>query len=144
MATPYRSTCTINGTSFDCVSVSIAVQTAKDQNSMPLMSTMTVSVDCLVDFHDDNNVPYSTLSTVFALAQKPKTGNYVPVKIEFWKDEEKQTALCSYNFQGWVSSFHTFNPTQQSSIPNSFNHVWLLTIQPALNSQNYAQLSMSN
>jgi hypothetical protein len=144
MATPYRSTCTVDGTSFDCVSVSVALQTAKDQNSMPLMTSMKVSIDCLVDFHDDNNVPYSTLTQVFALAQKPKTGNYVPIKIVFWKDEEKQDALCSYTFQGWVSNFHTFNPAQQTSVPNGFNHMWLLTLQPALNTQNYAQLSMSN
>ena len=91
MATPYRSTCTVDGTSFDCVSVSVALQTAKDQNSMPLMTSMKVGIDCLVDFHDDNNVPYSTLKQVFALAQGPKPGNYVPIKIVFWKDEEKHT-----------------------------------------------------
>lgn len=144
MATPYRSTCTIAGTSFDCVSISVELATAKDQNSLPLMSSMQVSVDCLIDFHDDGNVPYSTLQQVFSLAQKPKTGSYVEMKVEYWKDETKSTALCSYNFQGWVSSFKTYNPPGQTASPNGFNHMWLLTLEPSMNSQNYTQLSMGN
>ena len=144
MPTPTRSTCTFNGTAFNCVSISVALQTAKDQNSMPLMSSMTVSVDCLVDFTDDNNVPNSLLREVFALGQKPNTDNYVPIKIVFWKDQATGAALCSYNFQGWVSSFQTFNPAQQTNVPNPFNHMWLLKLQPALNTEHYAQMSMTN
>jgi hypothetical protein len=35
MATPYRSTCTIDGQKFNCLSISVAFSTAKDRSGMP-------------------------------------------------------------------------------------------------------------
>jgi hypothetical protein len=144
MANPYRSTCTISGESFDCVSIRTSISTQPDQNSMPLMSSMQTDIECLIDFHDDTNVPNTVLRTIFNLAAQPKTGQYLDIKLEYWQDETRETALCSYSFKGWISSFRAYNPNGQEKSPNAFNHAWILALQPALNTQNYKLLSMGN
>jgi hypothetical protein len=27
------------------------------------------------------------------------------IKIEFWKDESQEEAICTYQFKGWISNF---------------------------------------
>jgi len=146
-ATPYRSTCTIDGSKFDCVSVSVAFSTEKDRAGMPQMGSLKTSIRCLVDFHDDQNVPYSTLSKLFDMANVVTRDKVKDMKIEFWKDESHQDALCSYNFKGWISNFQTFNPPQSlngNGGSNAINHLLVLTLEPSLNQQNYADIRISN
>jgi len=148
-ATPYRSTCTIDGTKFDCVSISVAFSTEKDRAGMPQMGSLQTSIRCLVDFHDDRNVPYSTLSKLFDLAKVVTRDKVKDMKIEFWKDESHQDALCSYNFKGWISNFHTLNPPQSlngngNRNGDALNHLLVLTLEPSLNQQNFADIRMSN
>ena len=72
------------------------------------------------------------------------------IKLEYWKDDSHQDALCSYKFKGWVSGFHTSNPsggdgglTGGDSNPN-LNHMLVLSLEPALNQQNFKEVSLSN
>ncbi len=147
--TPYRSTCTIDGTKFDCVSISVAFSTERDRAGMPQMGSLKTSIRCLVDFHDDQNIPYSALSKMFELANVVTRDKVKDMKVEFWKDESHQDALCSYNFKGWISNFQTFNPVQSSNgngngNSNVVNHLLVLTLEPSLNQQNFADIKMSN
>jgi hypothetical protein len=145
-ATPYRSTCTIDGTKFDCVSISVAFSTEKDRAGMPQMGSLTTSIRCLVDFHDSDNVPYSTLNKLFDMANVVTRDKIKDMKIEFWKDDSKQDALCSYSFKGWISNFHTSNPMIQDGRNGNqgLNHMLLLTLEPALNQQNFKEINISN
>jgi hypothetical protein len=145
-ATPYRSTCTIDGTKFDCVSISVAFATEKDRAGMPQMGSLKTSIRCLVDFHDSDNVPYSTLNKLFNMANVVTRDKIKDMKIEFWKDDSKQDALCSYSFKGWISNFHTSNPmTRNGGNGNrGLNHMLILTLEPALNQQNFKEISISN
>ena len=146
-AAPYRSTCTIDGTKFDCVSISVAFETDKDRAGMPQMGSLKTSIRCLVDFHDSQNVPYSTLNKLFDMANVVTRDKIKSMKIEFWKDDSRQDALCSYNFKGWISNFQTFNPVLDgSSNGNSpgINHMLVLMLEPALNQQNFKEISISN
>lgn len=146
-ATPYRSTCTIDGTKFDCVSISVAFKTDKDRAGMPQMGSLKTSIRCVVDFHDSENVPYSTLSKLFDLANVVTRDKIKSMKVEFWKDDSRQDALCSYNFKGWISNFQTFNPVLNGSSNGNnpgVNHMLVLTLEPALNQQNFKEISISN
>ena len=40
MAAPYRSSCTIDGQKFDCLSISVAFSTDKDRSGMPQMGSL--------------------------------------------------------------------------------------------------------
>lgn len=142
-ATPYRSTCTIDGQKFDCVSISVAFATEKDRAGMPQMGSLKTSIRCLIDFHDDQNLPYSTLSKLFDLANVVTRDKVKDMKVEFWKDENHQDALCSYNFKGWISNFHTCNPVSGNG-QNALNHMLVLTLEPALNQQNFKEIKISN
>jgi len=152
MATiPHRSSCTIDGSRFDCVSISVVFSTERDRAGMPQMGSLKTNIRCLVDFHDNQNVPYSTLSKLFGLANVVTQDKVKDVKIEFWKDENHRDALCSYKFKGWISNFHTVNPPQSldhaqngKGKSKAVNHLLVLTLEPSLNQENYADIMMGN
>jgi hypothetical protein len=147
--TPYRSTCTIDGNKFDCLSISVAFQTDKDRSGMPQMGSLQTTIRAYVDFHDDQNMPFSTMNNLFNLANVVTRDKVKSVKLEFWKDETHQDALCSYSFNGWISGFHTINPYQSDAATedtghNGVNHVLVLDLEAALNQQNFQDITLSN
>lgn len=153
MAAPYRSTVTIDGNKFDAASTSVAISTLTDRAGMPEMGSLTAAIRVWVDFHDDKNMPNGTLTKLFGLANVVSRDKIKDMKIEFWQDDSKQNALCSYKFKGWISRFETANPMPTTS-PQSggsdtspystINHLLVLDLQPALNQQNFSDLSMGN
>jgi hypothetical protein len=147
MAAPYRSTVTVDGTKFDAVSVVVAFQTEKDRAGMPQMGSLHTDIRVWVDFHDDTNLPHGALKKLFDLSNVVTRDKIKDIKIEFWKDDSHQDALCSYSFKGWISSFHTSNPGTGSSPgaqDSKINHLLVLDLEPALNQQNFKDISMSN
>lgn len=161
MAAPYRCTVTIDGTKFDAVSSSIKFGTDKDKAGMPQMGTLTTEVRVWADFHDDQNIPFSAVKKFFDLANVVTRDKIKDIKIEFWKDDSHQDALCSYSFKGWVSRFETSNPSEatrglnlstgrksdskafQGIAPN-LNHELVLDLEPVLNQENFTDIKMSN
>ncbi|HEY6370015.1 MAG TPA: hypothetical protein VIX37_05510 [Candidatus Sulfotelmatobacter sp.] len=144
MASPYRSTVTIDGTKFNAVSTMVAFQTDKDRAGMPQMGSLHTSIKVWVDFHDDTNLPHSALKKLFDLANVVTRDKIKDMKIEFWKDDSQQDALCSYKFKGWISGFHTCNPDAAKNGSASVNHLLELDLEPAMNQQNFKEVSMSN
>lgn len=141
-ASPYRSTVTIDGTKINAVSTVVSFQTEKDRAGMPQMGSLHTNIRVWVDFHDDTNLPHSSLKKLFDLANVVTRDKVKDMKIEFWKDDSQQDALCSYSFKGWISAFHTCNPghTDDSGV----NHLLVLDLEPSLNQQNFKDVSMSN
>jgi hypothetical protein len=146
-ASPYRSTVTVDGNKFDAVSVAVVFHTDKDRAGMPQMGSLQTDIRVWVDFHDDTNLPHSNLKKLFELANVATRDKVKDMKIEFWKDDSHQDALCSYSFKGWISGFHTCNPATGSSsgmADDNINHLLVLDLEPALNQQNFKDVSMSN
>jgi hypothetical protein len=148
MASPSRTTVTIDGTKFDAVSVLVAFQTEKDRAGMPQMGSLQTDIRVWVDFHDDTNLPHGSLKKLFDLANVVTRDKVKDMKIEFWKDDAHQDALCSYSFKGWLSGYHTCNPGNGSVEGGgdlaSVNHLLVLNLEPSLNQQNFKDISMSN
>ncbi len=149
MAAPYRSTCTIDGNKFDCLSVSVAFTTDKDRAGMPQMGSLATSIRAYVDFHDDTNIPYSTMSNLFNLANVVTRDKVKPIKLEFWKDDTHADALASYSFNGWISGFHTLNPYQSDEQLSGedhagVNHILVLDLEASMNQQNFRDITLSN
>ena len=152
MATPYRSTVTIDGKKFDAVSTQVVFNTLKDRAGMPEMGSLSTSIRVWVDFHDDVNMPNGTLKGLFELANVVTREKIKDMKVEFWKDDSKQDALCSYAFKGWISRFETTNlmadaaPQSTGSIQHhsTVNHLLVMDLEPALNQQNFKEITMSN
>jgi hypothetical protein len=139
-ASPCRSTVSVDGTKFDAVSVVVAFRTDKDHAGMPQMGSLQTNIRVWVDFHDDTNLPHASLKKLFDLANVVTREKVKDVKIEMWKDDSRQDALCSYSFKGWVSGFQTYNPADA----NGPNHLLVLDLEPALNQQNFKDMQMSN
>lgn len=137
MARPSITTVTIDGNKFDAVSSNIALSTVSDTSGMPTMGTLSCSIQVTVDMHDDTNLPYSVLQGLFDLANVVTKDKIKDIKIEFWKDDAKQDALCTYSFKGWINHFSTGSG-------DGANHTLALSLQPALDKQNFVDLRMSN
>ena len=148
-AQPYRSTCTIDGNKFDAVEACVAFETAKDRAGMPQMGSLSTNIYVVVDFHDDKNMPFSTLSKLFNLANVVTRDKVKDIKIEFWKDDAHSDALACYKFKGWISHFRTLNPsggdksTSATEAP-PLNHMMILYLEPAMNQQNFQEIALSN
>jgi len=151
--TPYRCTVTIDGTKFNAVATSVRFTTEKDRAGMAQMGSLRTSIRVWGDFHDDQNLPHSALKKFFDLANVVTRDKIKDMKIEFWKDDSHQDALCSYSFKGWVSRFETSNPHLVSSgdgdgdhpaAPDNLNHMLVLDLEPALNQANFKEITMSN
>ena len=159
MAAPYRCTVTIDGTKFDAVSTSVTFGTEKDKTGMPQMGSLTTEIRVWADFHDHTNLPFSAVSKFFTMANVVTRDKIKDIKIEFWRDDSHQDALCSYGFKGWVSRFETSNGNEftkgmnlggveddkafQGLVPE-LNHLLVLDLEPVLNQENFADVKMSN
>jgi hypothetical protein len=153
MSNQLKSTVTVSGVKFDALASSVRFATLKDRAGMPEMGTLSTAIRVYVDFHDDTNLPYSTLQQLFNLANVVTRDKVVDMKVEYWKDDAKRDALCSYKFKGWISRFETGNPVPNAatdgtvasagSFPN-INHLLTLDLEPAMNQQNFKDISMGN
>lgn len=149
MANPQRSTCTIDGNKFDCLSISVAFSTDKDRAGMPQMGSLATNIRVYVDFHDDTNMTFSTMKSLFDLSNVVTKDKVKPIKLEFWKDDSHQDALASYNFNGWVSGFHTLNPYQDDKHLEGVdhagvNHILVLDLEAEMNQQNFRDINLTN
>jgi len=152
-AAPYRCTVTIDGTKFNAVSSSVRFTTEKDRAGMAQMGSLRTSIRVWGDFHDEQNLPNSTLKKFFDLANVVTRDKIKAIKIEFWKDDAHQDALCTYSFNGWISHFETSNPhtlangdinEDHPAPPDNLNHMLVLDLEPALNQANFKEITMSN
>lgn len=158
MATPNRTTVTIDGTQFDAVSTSVKFTTNKDRSGVAQMGSLATGIRVWADLHDSQNLPFSSVQKFFNMANVVTRDKIKSMKIEFWKDDSKQDALCSYNFNGWIRRFETSNPldfltqSQPTSVEDmlangaapALNHMLILDLEPALNQQNFQDVRMSN
>ena len=138
MATPAVTTITIDGQKFNALSASFSLATASDQSGMPQMGSLSCGIDIVVDIHDNSNLPFATLKKLFEMANVVTKDKIKDIKIEFWQDEGRQDVICSYAFKGWISHWHT------SSGGGSASHILSMSLQPAINSQNFSELRISN
>jgi hypothetical protein len=152
MSSPLRSTITVDGNKFDALASSVRFATLKDRAGMPEMGTLSTAIKVYVDFHDDTNMPHGTLQHLFTLANVVTRDKIVDMKIEYWKDDAKKDALCSYKFKGWISRFETGNPLPTTnpdgntdpSVSSTVNHLLTLELEPAMNQQNFKEITMGN
>ncbi len=59
------------------------------------------------------------------------------MKVEFWKDDTQQDALCTYTFQGWIAHFGTTSG-------GGANHTLALSLRPALDPKQYIHVKLGN
>ena len=144
MSTPNRCTVTIDGTKIPAVSATVTASTPKDSSGMPQMGGMQTNITVMVDMHDDNAVPNSTLQKLFTLANVATRDKIKDMKIEYWKDDSMQDALASWSFKGWISRFQTSNPVATTQNGGGLNHILIMDLEPANNSQNIKDLKFGN
>ena len=138
MANPASvTTVTIGDYKFNASSTQFGIATHNDDLGMPVMGSLRFVVDVTVDIHDTSAVPFTTLSGLLDLANVVTRDKIKPIKIEYWKDEQRQDVICTYVFTGWISSFTTTSAA-------GANHELHLHLQPSLNAKSFSDLVMGN
>jgi len=158
-SSPYRCTVTLDGVKFNAVSSTIKFHSERDRAGMPQMGSLQTTIRVVADFHDDLNLPFSAVKKFFDLANVVTRDKIKDIKIEFWKDDKHEEALCGYAFKGWVSRFETSNPhplgnltgTGEEALVNdptlayqNLNHVMVLDLEPTLNQESFKEIKMIN
>jgi hypothetical protein len=158
VATPNRTTVTIDGTKFNAVTTSVKFSTEKDRSGVAQMGSLATRIRVWADLHDDTNLPFSSVKKFFDMANVVTRDKIKSIKIEFWKDESQQDALCTYSFNGWIRRFETSNPldflpsaqvtSTEAALADGaapdLNHMMVLDLEPAMNQQNFQDIKMSN
>ena len=92
---PSNATVTVNGNKFDAFSAHMGVETIADHTGMPLMGAPQYTIDCAVNMHDTQNLPFGTLNSLYQLANLVTKDKIVDIRVEFWADESQQDAICT-------------------------------------------------
>ena len=137
MAKPSISTVTIDGDTFQALTTHIGFTTSHGSVGMPQMGQIFCAIEVTVDMHDTENMPYATLQKLFNLASTVSQESIKDIKISFWQDETQQDAICTYSFQGWISNY-------ANSSGGGANHTLQLSLQPALDSRQFINVTMGN
>jgi hypothetical protein len=82
-------------------------------------------------------MPFSTLKALFEMANIVTKDKIKDIKIEFWRDENKQDAVCVFSFRGWIHHFNISSAGEE-------NHTLALSIEPALAKHSFHEFSMTN
>lgn len=138
MNQPWCATVSIGDIKFQAISSSVDFSTKVDHSGLPVMGSLQTLVEVVVDIHDEKNVPFGALKSLFELANVVDRSKIKPIKIELWKDDKHEDAICTYGFKGWISHWHT------SSSGDGGNNSLYLTIQPAMDIQNFPEIKLTN
>ena len=137
MARPSNATISIDGDNFNALSTHLGVASHHSFQGMPQMGSLACTIDVTVDMHDTENLPYAILQKLFLLASNINQDAIKDIKITFWTDENQLDAICTYSFRGWISNF-------ANSSGGGSNHTLLLSLQPALDSKQFVNITMGN
>ncbi len=138
MADPSRrTTIEIGDLRFNALAAHVGFSTVHDHTGMPMMGSLMSIITATVDLHDTNNVPFAMLQQLFDLGNLVTRDKIKDIAVSFWVDELQQDAICVYRFRGWVSHFATISG-------EGSNHLLSLSLQPALDTQQFVKVAMSN
>jgi len=149
MAGSGRVTVTVDGTKFDAITVKFGVNTQKDQTGMPILQTLNTRARVWVDAHDTKNFPFNAFKALFELANVPDNKKLKDMQIEYWLDDTKADALCSYKFKGWISRFETYNPALGGgqigeAWEQQYNNILYMELEPIINKTNQQEVNIGN
>jgi len=134
---------TFGGQSFFVRDASFGIHTAKDHSGMPVMSSLSTTVEFCVALGDKDNFDFSKLKALFDFANVPDRTKVKEFKVEFFLDDKNNDVVCSYKGDGWISSFHTSNVGGENGERNH-NHLLHCVITPAINYEMGKHITLGN
>jgi hypothetical protein len=140
---PYRVNLSYDGTAVSVVEANFIMNTQKDPAGMPVMQTLTTTVQVRIDLHDDQNIPFQTIKKFFDLSNVATREKIKDLKLEFWKDDSKKDVICSFKCKAWISSFRVSN-TGGDVGGSTYNNVLDIEFTPVHNQANYQEITLGN
>ena len=137
----HKASVTIDGTKINAAEAVFAMDAQRTDLGIPKMELPVVSVNVRINLNDEKNCPFQTIKKLFDLsAASNKKDRIKPIKIEFWKDLAMQDVVCTYSFQGWITSFRTSNV----GVDDNYNHVLDLQLTPDTTDGRYQEVKIGN
>ncbi|WP_158823703.1 hypothetical protein [Granulicella sp. S156] len=140
MASKYPSNASlkIDDMTVNVFSSTAGITSVQDGTSgMPVMGSMVPTLEFSADIHDQHAVPFATVKQLYELCYLPTKDKIKNIKIEFWTDENRNEAILSLSFKGWVSSWIVTSG-------GGGNHVLSISVQPTLSNNQYTEMTIGN
>ena len=150
MAAPQRCTVTINGTQMRALAGEVDFGAEDDEHGMPAMGTQRLKICAWFDIHNNPDIPFSQLQTLFELSFRPEAANMADIAVEFWGDEEFSDAICVFSFSGWIRRMRVADfalPEAAVGVADALadvNHLLYLELLPALGEDNIREITIGN
>ena len=154
MASPVhqRNVININGIEFHAHSCEIRVGTVKDGLGLPQMGTQATKICVSVDAHDEDNMPFDKIQSLFELSNIVTSDKIVGMTFSFLRDENPDNVIVSFKLEGWISVFSVSNYKTPGEDPESgasgaagfINNRLYLEIEPRVNEMNYKEITIGN
>ena len=110
MTFPNRCSVSIDGVEIQALAAKFELRSSRDQNGHPEMGICQTVICAWFDLHDRRNLPFSTYTALFQLANRPTVDKIVPMEVRFWDDESHADVVAAFSFDGWISVFSTESP----------------------------------
>ena len=146
---PRIATVAVGELKFDVIGAHFGVQTQSNgQPGVPNLPSIGTSIVVLVDLHDQLNLPFAALRTLYQWSYDVSKAKIKDIVLTFWSDDSADNVICRYIFRGWISSYSTTSGERGSSSNNaastSLNHLLTLAFQPELDPGAFLKIDIGN
>jgi hypothetical protein len=121
---PWKTTVCIDDLEFNSHCCSLSWKLKRDYKGYPMIGSLVGNFEMDVDIHDRVNVPFETLKLLLHRLFPAGYRTKAAIKITYWMDESRQDAICTIEFQGFITEWCILSPADD-------NHVLKLTVVPA-------------
>ena len=134
----------IDGTRIEAAEAVFAMNAQRTDLGIPKMELPVVSLRVKVNLNDEKACSFQTIKKLFDLTTATnKKDRIKAIKVEYWKDLSMQDPVCTYSFQGWISSFRTSNVGGEDGNGN-YNHYLDIEVFPDSTEGRYQEIKIGN
>lgn len=138
MATqPAVTTVQFDDLTFLAFATEFSVFTPTDGTGLPMIGRNEFAIQVSVDMHDTENISFDTVKKLFEHAHTITSDKVKPCKLTYWADDQRQNALSTFSFQGWLMHFSVLSGVGS-------NHLLILKIQPQPGAKQFVDIQHGN
>jgi hypothetical protein len=136
-AQPAVTTVQFDDLTFLAFATEFSVFTPHDGTGMPAIGQNQFAIQVSVDMHDTQNISFDTVKKLFDHAHALTKDKVKQCKLTYWADDQRQNALSTFSFQGWIMHFSILSG-------GGSNHLIILKIQPQPGEKQFVNIQHGN
>jgi hypothetical protein len=136
-AQPAVTTVQFDDLTFLAFATEFSVFTPHDGTGLPRMGQSQFAIQVSVDMHDTQNISFDTVKKLFDHSHSMTSDKVKQCKLTYWADDQRQNALSTFAFQGWLANFTILSG-------GGSNHLLILKIQPRPSEKQFVDIQHGN